>query len=140
METESADNVTPIRPIDGTTIRQYDHKDGGYVLVSANEFAIMSETARADYTLIERLPNALEIAEWKQYQKFHGLWQNIVNRLEETSSGRPSVFTKAGNARQWRYSTHDIANIITWTATASNERVKALEERIAELEKLLGDK
>lgn len=127
------ENVTPIRPIDSKTIRQYDHKDGGYILVSEAEFSLMSAEGRSDYTLVERLPNAVEIAEWQAYQKFHSLWQKMIDKLEEMSAGRPKQITKRGHPIKWRYSTHDIANVLTWSATASNERIKALEEEIKKL-------
>jgi hypothetical protein len=114
-------------------LRQYVYEDGSYVLMTVAQFSKLTEEEQKELTLTELIPTKEQIAEWDSYQNFQRLWHNTVDKLEETSQRPPIMEDDGETPRQWRYSTHDIANVLTWMAQAYSGRINALDEEIRQL-------
>lgn len=109
--------------------RIYTHEDGGSVIITKEEFLAIPLDEQKKYTLVDRIPSVSEIKEYDDFNRMRRLVQKIVNMLEETSD-RPPVFTKKGTPVRWRYSSHDISNIVAWTASAFTDRINTLEAEL----------
>lgn len=112
--------------------RVYTHEDGGVIIITKDEFLALPLDEQQKYKLEDRIPSQEEVKSYDDFNSMRRIVHKIVNMLEETSD-RPQAFTKRGAPVRWRYSSHDIANIVAWTSNAFTDKIKKLEEEIKQL-------
>lgn len=116
---------------------QYAEEGGGYIICSEEDFLNMEPDLKKNLKKTDHIPTEAEIKEYNGFNQFRSMLQNIVNTLEPMDAKRPQVFTKKGNPVKYRYSSHDIGNVMAMITQGSNQTVQALNKKIQDLEKEL---